>query len=82
MKEKPVFTVTFDDERTKMIIVLEVEMEDSAKNFDLDVSKTHLMLISEHYEMNVKLEADVDPDSIKAKFSKAKKTLTLTLKTL
>ena len=82
MKEKPSFTVNLNQESSQMVIVIEVQMEESAANIDLDVSETHLKLKSEHYELNEKLQARVDPDSIKAKFKKALKTLTLTLDTI
>jgi HSP20 family molecular chaperone IbpA len=82
MKEKPVFTVKFNEDRSQMVIVLEVGEESSAAAIDLDVSETTLKLESKHYELKEKLQEKVDPDSIRAKFSKTKKTLTLTLETV
>ena len=62
----------------KLVLIIEVEKASSAKDIDLDVSATELKLKSEHYALNYKFKRTVDADSVAAKFSKAKKTLTLT----
>ena len=59
-----------------------VEEEQSAKDIDLDISEEKLQLNSQHYEFKYDFKAKggyrVDPETVKAKFNKAKKTLALT----
>jgi hypothetical protein len=59
-------------------LTIEADKESSAKDIDLDVSENELKLQSQHYGLNYKFKSKVDPDSVIAKFSKVKKTLTLT----
>lgn len=75
MKDIP--TVTESMQGEKLVLTIEVEKASSAKDIDLDVSSTELKLKSEHYALNYKFKKTVDADSVAAKFSKAKKTLTL-----
>lgn len=63
-------------------MILNVEEENSAKDIDLDISESMLKLSSKNYELNYDFKAKggylVQPDQVEAKFSKLKKTLTLT----
>lgn len=65
------FTMTFN-----------VEEESSAKDIDVDISETELKLNSKNYEFKydfkAKMNTAVDPETVKAKFSKPKRTLALT----
>lgn len=76
MKDIPNFSESQHNDQ--IVLILEVDKEASAKNIDLDVSATELKLKSENYAFNYKFKFRVDPDSVNAKFSKVKKTLTLT----
>lgn len=59
-----------------------VEEEESAKAIELDIHDTELKLNSPNYEFKynfkLKLQCLVDPDTVKAKFNKPKRTLALT----
>lgn len=83
MKDKPKITeeIREDSDGPKVVLVITVEKEQSAKDIDLDISETELKLKSENYELHYKLKTGikVDPDSVIAKFSKVKKTLSLTI---
>ena len=76
MKDVP--NVTESVEEDKLVLSILVEKEVSAKDIDLDVSESELKIKSEHYALSYRFKRRVDPDSVNAKFSKAKKTLTLT----
>ena len=75
---KDVPNVTESVEEDKLVLTILVEKEVSAKDIDLDVSESELKIKSEHYALSYRFKRRVDPDSVNAKFSKAKKTLTLT----
>jgi hypothetical protein len=80
MKDKPLITETVSKDGKHLILVIYVEKESSAKDIDLDISETALKLESANYELKYKFKLlKVDPDSVGAKFSKIKKTLTLTI---
>ncbi len=70
------------DEGQTVTMTLNVEEESSAKDIDLDFSETLLLLNSKNYELKYDFQAKggykVDPESVKAKFNKTKKTLSLT----
>ena len=76
MKDVP--NVTELVEEDKLVLTILVEKEVSAKDIDLDVSESELKIKSEHYALSYRFKRRVDPDSVNAKFSKAKKILTLT----
>ena len=76
MKDIPAVVETVEND--KLILTIQTEKEVSAKDIDLDVSESELKLKSEHYGLNYKFKQRVNADSVVAKFSKAKKTLTLT----
>jgi len=76
MKDIPNVTESVQDKKLALTIL--VEKEGSAKDIDLDVSEFELKLKSENYALSYKFKHKVDPDSVNAKFSKVKKTLTLT----
>jgi hypothetical protein len=76
MKDVPNVTESVQDD--KLVLTILTEKEGSAKDIDLDVSESELKLKSEHYALSYRFKRKVDPDSVTAKFSKAKKTLTLT----
>jgi hypothetical protein len=63
-------------------MTLNVEEESSAKDIDLDFSDTTVILNSKNYEFTYNFQNKhgylVDPGSVKAKFNKSKKTLSLT----
>ena len=61
------------------MLVVTVKKESSAADIDLEVTDSELKLSSAHYKLTHIFEQSVDPDSVKAKFSKKAKTLTLTL---
>lgn len=65
------FTMTFN-----------VEEEESAKDIELDISESELKLNSKNYEFKYSFKAKVgylvDPEKVKAKFTKGKRTLALT----
>lgn len=63
-----------------MEFVVTVTKEESAKDIDVQVSEHSIILQSEHYELHETFQVPVDPDTLKCKFSKAKKTLTLICK--
>ncbi len=78
-KDTPEVTVNHL-EGNKVQLVLAVEFEDSAKQIDIDVNSEVLKLESPNYELKHTFgDYKVDPDSVRCRFSKAKKTLTLTL---
>ena len=55
--------------------------ESSAKDIDVSVNQSELKLSSANYELHEKFkDFAVDKDSVRAKFSKKKGTLTLTIK--
>ena len=61
--------------------VFQVSEESSAKDIDVDLSETELKLSSANYELHEKFkDFSVDETSVKAKFSKKKGTLTLTIR--
>lgn len=63
-----------------MQYVFELPDESSAKNIDLDVSSDQIKLNSKNYEFDKKFtDIMLNEDSIKCKFSKKNKTLTLTV---
>jgi len=70
------------EDGTTVTMTFNVEEESSAKDIDLDFSETAIILNSKNYEFSYNFKAKggylVDPDSVKAKFSKAKKSLALT----
>jgi hypothetical protein len=78
-KTIPNYEMTEDG--TTVTMTFNVEEESSAKDIDLDFSETAIILNSKNYEFSYNFKAKgaylVDPDSVKAKFSKAKKTLAL-----
>lgn len=76
MKDVP--EVAESNDGLKLALVIHVEKESSAKAIDLDVSQTELKLKSEHYALSYKFKVKVADESVQAKFSKAKRTLTLT----
>jgi hypothetical protein len=59
-----------------------VEEESAAKDIDLDFSDTTVLLNSKNYEFSYNFKVKngffIDPTSVKAKFSKVKRTLALT----
>lgn len=60
--------------------VFQVSEESSAKDIDVDVSGTELKLSSANYEFHEKFKGfSVDESTVRAKFSKKKGTLTLTI---
>ena len=81
-KYQPNFSVKHLEEEgvKKLQYVFEVPEESSAKDIDIDVSEDTIKLNSENYEF-VKKFSDfmLDDESVKAKFSKKAKTLTLTI---
>ena len=70
------------DDGATVTMTFNVEEEQSAKDIELDISDTQLKLNSSNYEFKydfkAKLGITVDPEDVKAKFSKVKKTLALT----
>jgi hypothetical protein len=81
-KTIPNYELTQSEDGTTVTMVLNVEEELSAKDIDLDFSETTLLLNSKNYELtyNFKVKGGycVDPESVKAKFNKSKKSLSLT----
>lgn len=60
--------------------VFQVQEESSAKDIEIDVSEQELKLSSDNYEFDEKFKGfTVDETSVRAKFSKKKGTLTLTI---
>ena len=58
----------------------QVSEESSAKDIEIDVSETELKLSSANYELHERFkDFSVDESTVKAKFSKKKGTLTLTI---
>ena len=82
MKDKPPIETEYLGDSVR--VVVHVEKETSAKDIDLDIAETELKLESKNYELRYKFEngVHVDPDSVRAKFSKTKHTLTLTIDTI
>ena len=81
-KYQPNFTLTHivEDGRQKIQYVFQVPEESSAKDIEIDVKEDEIKLNSDNYEFNKKFtDFMLDDDSIKAKFSKKAKTLTLTV---
>jgi len=74
------------DEEGGFTMTFNVEEEASAKDIELDISGTQLKLNSANYEFRydfkAKLGFEVDPEDVKAKFNKTKRTLALTFKKL
>lgn len=69
-----------EDGVKKIQYVFEVPEESSAKDIEIDVKEDEIKLNSENYEFNKKFtDFMLDDDSIRAKFSKKAKTLTLTV---
>lgn len=70
------------DEGATLTMTFNVEEEASAKDIELDISATQLKLNSANYEFKydfkAKLGFEVDPEDVKAKFNKGKRTLALT----
>jgi|LauGreDrversion4_2_1035121.scaffolds.fasta_scaffold34011_3 hypothetical protein len=70
------------DDGSTFTMTFNVEEESSAKDIELDISDTQLKLNSANYEFKydfkAKLGFSVDPESVKAKFNKTKRTLALT----
>jgi hypothetical protein len=81
MKDKPE-NLSVSEKDGKMILVIRMLNEDSAKGIDLDVSNKELKLKSENYEMTHKFSKEVDSDDLKCRFSKKAHELTLTLSIL
>ena len=80
MKDKPPLTESVSEDGQNLILVITVDKESSAKDIDLDISETEMKLESANYELKYKFKLlKVNPDSVSAKFSKIKKTLTLTI---
>mmetsp|Transcript_39400 Transcript_39400/g.51569 ORF Transcript_39400/g.51569 Transcript_39400/m.51569 type:complete len:90 (+) Transcript_39400:1170-1439(+) len=81
MKERPGFSVDYESDPNTIKLIFTVEKESSAKGIDLDVAENQLKLESPNYEIRYKFTdgVTVDPDSVRAKFSKRAHTLTLTL---
>ena len=67
--------------KSRVQYVFHVSEESSAKDIEIDVSATELKLTSPNYELlNHKFkDFTVDESTVKAKFSKKKGTLTLTI---
>jgi len=61
-----------------MTFVVTVLKEDSAQDIDVQVSERYIKLVSDNYELEERFQVFVDPESLKCKFSKKNKTLTLT----
>ena len=82
MKDKPPIETEYLGDSVR--VVVHVEKETSAKDIDLDIAETELKLESKNYELRYKFEngVHVDPDSVRAKFSKTKHTLTLSIDTI
>ena len=81
-KYQPNFTLTHieEDGVAKIQYVFQVPEESSAKDIEMDIKEDEIKLNSDNYEFNKKFtDFLVDEDSIKAKFSKKAKTLTLTI---
>lgn len=81
-KYQPNFTLTHieEDGVKKIQYVFQVPEESSAKDIEMDIKEDEIKLNSDNYEFNKKFtDFLVDEDSIKAKFSKKAKTLTLTI---
>lgn len=78
---KTIPNFTLQEEGQTLTMILNVEDEASAKDIDLDFSETELKLNSANYELKYdfvkKKGFKVEPESVQAKFNKAKKTLTL-----
>lgn len=68
------------DQCEKVQYVFHVQEESSAKDIEVDVSQSELKLSSAHYEFDEKFKGfEVDESTVRAKFSKKKGTLTLTI---
>lgn len=83
-KYRPNFDVNHlpaDEENpAKIQYVFQVSEESSAKDIEIDVSDTEIKLSSANYEFNEKFkDFKVDESTVRAKFSKKKGTLTLTI---
>ena len=69
-----------EDGVDKVKIVFDVPEESSAKDIDIDVSTDQIKLNSENYEFDKTFkEYSFDESTVKCKFSKKNKTLTLTI---
>jgi hypothetical protein len=64
----------------KFLLNVTVMKESSAADIDLEVTETELKLSSKNYMLTHTFDQKIDADSVKAKFSKKAKTLTLTFK--
>jgi len=62
----------------KLLLNVTVLKESSAADIDLEVTETEVQLSSKNYKMTHTFAQKIDADSVKAKFSKKAKTLTLT----
>lgn len=62
----------------KLLLNVTVMKESSAADIDLEVTETELKLTSANYTMTHTFSQKIDENSVKAKFSKKAKTLTLT----
>lgn len=81
-KYTPNFTVNHieEDGHQKIQYVFEVPEETSAKDIEIDVKEDEIRLNSANYEFSKKFkDFMLDDESIRAKFSKKAKTLTLTV---
>ena len=81
-KTIPNYDMTQSEDGTTVTMTFNIEEKSSAKDIDLDFSDTTVILNSKNYEFTYNFKAKsgfcVDPTSVKAKFNKAKKTLSLT----
>ena len=69
-----------EDGVKKIQYIFEVPEESSAKDIEIDIKEDELKLNSDNYEFNKKFtDFLLDDDSVRAKFSKKEKTLTLTI---
>ena len=81
-KTIPNYEMTQGEDGSTVTMTFNVEEESSAKDIDLHFSDTTVILNSKNYEFTYNFQAKngycVDPSSVKAKFNKPKKTLSLT----
>jgi hypothetical protein len=81
-KTIPNFELVDSEGSDTFTMIFNVEEEESAKTIELDINESEMKLNSPNYEFKYSFKTKqgylIDSENVKAKFSKAKRTLALT----